>query len=127
MCVSPPAWGRGLKRRRGYGCVTVRPSPPAWGRGLKPVVASPRWCGSRVAPCVGAWIETDSQRLPYGNHASPPAWGRGLKQPYLTGADLGVASPPAWGRGLKRGAAHHHHRCGAVAPCVGAWIETWAL
>ena len=72
----------------------------------------------RVAPRVGAWIETGD---PTDGQLSPPAWGRGLKQRRQrlgfhdvaprVGAWIetrfghwsspGVTSPPAWGRGLK--------------------------
>ena len=57
---------------------------------------------SRVAPLVGAWIETKFLRVCFIQvHMSHPSWVRGLK--------LSLSKPT------------HHDK---VAPLVGAWIET---
>ena len=56
----------------------------------------------RVAPRVGAWIET--------------VLGSASK--------LLASSHPVWVRGLKRIGQSHVQLAGSVAPRVGAWIET---
>ena len=56
----------------------------------------------RVAPCVGAWIETSVSCLAISDEPSHPVWVRGLKHAG------GIAAPAV----------------SVVAPCVGAWIET---
>ena len=57
--MSLPAWERGLKQcKRGKQSHKVQ-SLPAWERGLKQKIVSIRGNPSRVAPCVGAWIETN--------------------------------------------------------------------
>ena len=58
--------------------------------------------GALVAPCVGAWIETNRYVQQASDVKSHPVWVRGLK---LICRALHV---------------FHHY----VAPCVGAWIET---
>ena len=60
-------------------------------------------CEVCVAPCVGAWIETE------GNSKSNRNWTESL---------------PAWERGLKRCYCNLFGDALVVAPCVGAWIET---
>ena len=55
---------------------------------------------------------------------SPPAWGRGLKPRIPLLKYPSKMSPPAWGRGLKLGNGNIMGGRGAVAPRVGAWIET---
>ena len=101
-------------------------SPPAWGRGLKLRSQGLRARKFRVAPRVGAWIETltTSEGRRYEN-VSPPAWGRGLKRVEECGDEVrSLASPPAWGRGLKLGVDERAEGALDVAPRVGAWIET---
>jgi len=56
-----------------------------------------------VAPCAGAWIETE------------------YYEEYIIGTE---ASPPARGRGLKHYATSLNNIFPLVAPCAGAWIET---
>ncbi len=55
---------------------------------------------------------------------SHPAWVRGLKLLRLNLSPSLFSSHPAWVRGLKQRVEMHctHHH--AVAPRVGAWIET---
>ena len=56
--MSHPTWVRGLKLGGVFSTVQEDRSHPTWVRGLK------RWClatdhfAVRVAPYVGAWIET---------------------------------------------------------------------
>ena len=57
MVESLPSWERGLKQG-GLGDYTeLVVSLPSWERGLKRGDV-PRWFVLRVAPLVGAWIET---------------------------------------------------------------------
>ena len=60
---------------------------------------------TRVAPYVGAWIET-------------------LR---VTTCGCGGVSHPTWVRGLKLPLRHQPNRPAYVAPYVGAWIETYTL
>ena len=100
-----------------------------------------------VAPLVGAWIETEFIRLFQMNKLSHPSWVRGLKRAVRRMAGVQIESHPSWVRGLKRAAglnaklADTSHpswvrglkliktcnpiRESAVAPLVGAWIETY--
>ena len=79
----------------------------------------------RVAPYVGAWIETLSPNgYMRAKSVSHPTWVRGLKLRRLYLAIRYSQSHPTWVRRLKL-------NCGAllrvtfvVAPYVGAWIET---
>ena len=74
-------WVRGLKQQEG-------------GRGRLPL---------RVAPHVGAWIETlrrwTLSRTPW----SHPMWVRGLKQQWEKMVVYAIWSHPMWVRGLKLG------------------------
>ena len=102
----------------------------------------------KVAPCVGAWIETLISISSVFPHESLPAWERGLKQVlfYFVYSFRYVApcvgawietmyydillvllrvSLPAWERGLKLRLIKTLCQCMTVAPCVGAWIETY--
>ena len=55
---SHPAWVRGLKQEQYKTVTTDAASHPAWVRGLKPCSRHTSQNGARVAPRVGAWIET---------------------------------------------------------------------
>jgi len=54
-----------------------------------------------VAPCVGAWIETEQVRYRLNVTLSRPAWARGLKRMTHVCPKCGAMSRPAWARGLK--------------------------
>ena len=60
--VSHPVWVRGLK----LDAIEIIPctdkSHPVWVRGLKPEIVANELAQMRVAPRVGAWIETVSPR-----------------------------------------------------------------
>ena len=58
---------------------------------------------TRVAPLVGAWIETYLVEIKKQKIKSHPSWVRGLKRGYMI--RIKTENP--------------------VAPLVGAWIETW--
>ena len=56
---------------------------------------------------------------------SPLAWGRGSKLGSSLVCYLSPSSPLAWGRGSKPRLSRRLLDAGAVAPRVGAWIETF--
>ena len=73
-----------------------------WVRGLKPVGVMQNQKRIRVAPRVGAWIETFAKMIVSWASPSHPVWVRGLKQ-YVFAYKLVVAeSHPVWVRGLKQ-------------------------
>ena len=55
--MSHPTWVRGLKLSLVLVYLLALPSHPTWVRGLKPSTLVLRQC-LKVAPYVGAWIET---------------------------------------------------------------------
>ena len=55
---SHPVWVRGLKLYVLFPVVSVLMSHPVWVRGLKPSFVVQQSKSSKVAPRVGAWIET---------------------------------------------------------------------
>ncbi len=55
---------------------------------------------------------------------SRPSWARGLKRLKGKGIDGVALSRPSWARGLKPSLKTHMLHLEAVAPLVGAWIET---
>ena len=116
-------WVRGLKRPTRPFVVSSIRSHPMWVRGLKPTLPPPAPTSSQVAPYVGAWIETSrlSDLLRYGK--SHPMWVRGLKLRCRHDGN------PLYSRTLC-GCVDWNYLCAeknvsrAVAPYVGAWIET---
>ena len=98
---SHPVWVRGLKlkvfpfrissiRRTPCGCVDWNSlsssmsrrrckSHPVWVRGLKPRLSGWTYWMWRVAPRVGAWIETSTHIFIKVLNESHPVWVRGLK------------------------------------------------
>ncbi len=78
-----------------------------------------------VAPHVGAWIET-TIKTAYIIIAtmSHPMWVRGLKPPLWIMLLKLYQSHPMWVRGLKHVLKLLPKILCAVAPHVGAWIET---
>ena len=98
---SPLAWGRGSKHFSilARGLKTV--SPLAWGRGSKRYHQRPHARRCRVAPRVGAWIETVTRWRRSSIRTSPLAWGRGSKRLTYDSALEVRMSPLAWGRGSK--------------------------
>ena len=94
-------WVRGLKQKTFLtisGGSRVAPYVGAW-------IETSRYYQPRrsrqVAPYVGAWIETlqvSTERL---HNASHPMWVRGLKQQYDLQSQLNQQSHPMWVRGLK--------------------------
>ena len=100
-------------------------SHPTWVRGLKLTTRARGWHPSPVAPYVGAWIETCSSRSTMARICwSHPTWVRGLKLCRPSRNSNLVPSHPTWVRGLKLVAYVNVNHEEAVAPYVGAWIET---
>ena len=56
----------------------------------------------KVAPYVGAWIETKTLFADFLNYASHPMWVRGLKPEPPKRLYKTNTSHPMWVRGLKR-------------------------
>ena len=80
---------------------------------------------TNVAPYVGAWIETPATtRSSWQPTWSHPTWVRGLKLVAICSAIVAFLSHPTWVRGLKRSFDKVGSFLPAVAPYVGAWIET---
>ena len=98
---SRPVWARGLKRIEMKTMEKGSRSRPVWARGLKRIQNT---CLAirKVAPRVGAWIET---------------W---KIDKYIT--DEGVA--PRVGAWIETENSVHCFLFDLVAPRVGAWIET---
>ena len=121
--LSHPTWVRGLKHLyslRGSERCRVAPYVGAWieTSRLKAEMYLPE-----VAPYVGAWIETlIALRLSIDNE-SHPTWVRGLKLGVKQIRFRSILSHPTWVRGLKleNDPRLKNH---IVAPYVGAWIET---
>ncbi len=80
--------------------------------------------GLNVVPYVGAWIETCLRQRAGLSNRSHPTWVRGLKHPLPDLMQPQRKSHPTWVRGLKLQPGSYLHHRGAVAPYVGAWIET---
>ena len=76
-------------------------SHPVWVRGLKPLYRHVSQTTFRVAPCVGAWIETLSGIGNAVSGASHPVWVRGLKHHLIDEYRQRLKSHPVWVRGLK--------------------------
>ncbi len=92
----PPAWGRGLKYRRGADEPTRcrRPRTGAW---IEMIASRSgiRW--SMVAPARGAWIEIPACLANLASTAVAPARGRGLKFLAELLSGLAIGSPPHGG------------------------------
>ena len=93
-------WVRGLKLLVLPVYYTIFASHPMWVRGLKLCPTYSRYY-ARVAPYVGAWIETFARVNLHTVARSHPMWVRGLK--HVNSVNLPVASEshPMWVRGLK--------------------------
>ena len=77
---------------------------------------------------MGAWIETRTRRGEYTlTLSSHPTWVRGLKPFLVDQAKETLKSHPTWVRGLKQALCPLALLAKAVAPYVGAWIETSGL
>ena len=78
---SHPVWVRGLKLICLSAVHFFAGSHPVWVRGLKHDIWKQRKLLRRVAPRVGAWIETVGAFVNQSNlDSSHPVWVRGLKR-----------------------------------------------
>ncbi len=77
--LSLPVWERGLKLGYAWVAELQKRSLPVWERGLKLRFLSNPDPGEKVAPRVGAWIETSAYKIAYTSARSLPVWERGLK------------------------------------------------
>ena len=121
--VSHPVWVRGLKLVFGLDVLGFFRSHPVWVRGLKLISLKVPLCKDRVAPRVGAWIETPASPDDLKLSESHPVWVRGLKHYLIIYFLLVRMSHPVWVRGLKQYSTDFAEQP-SVAPRVGAWIET---
>ncbi len=79
----------------------------------------------KVAPCVGAWIETTSYQKLSSDKVVAPCVGAWIETPNQRKKSIRFSwSRPVWARGLKHSLAFTRYNDADVAPCVGAWIET---
>ena len=118
-------WVRGLKHKYKWFCFSWIWSHPVWVRGLKPIPQNYKQLQYKVAPRVGAWIETDEPSPANPSARSHPVWVRGLKHViFLSQSENLRASHPVWVRGLKLLSIVLPLLLLWVAPRVGAWIET---
>ena len=97
-------------------------SHPTWVRGLKRT-GSEGWVSDRVAPYVGAWIETSASSVPLNSFSVAPYVGAWIETIAVFASLISFVSHPTWVRGLKHAYVQLRLRH-AVAPYVGAWIET---
>ena len=77
--MSLPVWERGLKQKHIVRSDSSAGSLPVWERGLKPGPNLGCHVVCRVAPRVGAWIETMLAPILQPVRESLPVWERGLK------------------------------------------------
>ena len=92
---------RGLETRPPSPLTGARSSRPSWARGLKLFVAVSRPVLCRVAPFVGAWVETYTLPTMLLLASSRPSWARGLKRFKNRIYEIAHLSRPSWARGLK--------------------------
>ena len=72
-------WVRGLKPSQLRADFAKTMSHPMWVRGLKPCGSCALCQEKKVAPHVGAWIETELWKVYRRQIMSHPMWVRGLK------------------------------------------------
>ena len=77
----------------------------------------------KVAPYVGAWIETKLRGEYLHQELVAPYVGAWIETFVMCGVRSSLKSHPTWVRGLKLSVAEWHAH-NIVAPYVGAWIET---
>ena len=82
--------------------ISIFGSHPVWVRGLKLRLSKLLLLSIVVAPCVGAWIETDDDLFEVCSNRVAPCVGAWIE---TLNVCMSVTRPK-------------------VAPCVGAWIET---
>ena len=103
--MSLPSWERGLKPENDDPVVRKDLSLPSWERGLKHLLCSPFLSPFRVAPFVGAWIET----------------------PFFPVKTFLPIVAPFVGAWIETSMLKMNDSDQVVAPFVGAWIETTGM
>ena len=78
----------------------------------------------KVAPLVGAWIETAVSPNSADYLVSHPSWVRGLKHATQVNYNNEVEVAPLVGAWIETLVNLYNKLCSHVAPLVGAWIET---
>ena len=77
-----------------------------------------------VAPLVGAWIETLRSAIALQKYKSHPSWVRGLKLILIVLLPFKVLVAPLVGAWIETVLKATEINFNDVAPLVGAWIET---
>ena len=118
--MSHPTWVRGLKLSLKvlYDKLTrVAPYVGAW---IETINTTGRSAVITVAPYVGAWIETGIRIIGFIGVLSHPTWVRGLKPKITPPKGDNVESHPTWVRGLKlHEAQKRNHQIGrTLRGCV---------
>ena len=103
--MSHPTWVRGLKHIMAHNMIMMIVSHPTWVRGLKQRAYVHARTRRRVAPYVGAWIETREAEGSGTSFKVAPYVGAWIETIYTMRSSLRLR----------------------VAPYVGAWIETSLL
>ena len=93
-------WVRGLKPDKVAEFKLVLPSHPMWVRGLKPT-RDYSFLQTKVAPYVGAWIETLIGGKISSGISVAPYVGAWIETPQQHGDEASGQSHPMWVRGLK--------------------------
>ena len=76
-------------------------SHPTWVRGLKPTLLYVSSLHTKVAPYVGAWIETDTLKNMLPSYVVAPYVGAWIETYEVFLRYPGSKSHPTWVRGLK--------------------------
>ena len=121
---SHPTWVRGLKHNALTEKLRQMSSHPTWVRGLKHNIYDVGEDGNRVAPYVGAWIETRLGRCPPVMYSVAPYVGAWIETQRISQkATISQVAPyvGAWIETTDDNATANNS---IVAPYVGAWIET---
>ena len=92
-------------------------SHPVWVRGLKLFLLSRSRSGRRVAPRVGAWIETSLQSGLCDYIGVAPRVGAWIETDYKSQIEAHFKSHPVWVRGLKRYFCEGLPRLPGRTPC----------
>ncbi len=99
-------------------------SHPVWVRGLKQKLQNQYHEHGKVAPRVGAWIETPASPDDLKLSDVAPRVGAWIETVDREKKLTDPMSHPVWVRGLKLEVTLSNNSDYKVAPRVGAWIET---
>ena len=112
-----------------YRRLPIRPTrvAPRVGAWIETSVTTWQWSHEDVAPRVGAWIETLKNRTATDLPRSRPAWARGLKPLFMAEKFFNTKVAPRVGAWIETHWQDMAENVQEVAPRVGAWIETYKL